>query len=152
MTQADTLFLNAHILTMDETMTQYPRGAVAVTGDSIVAVGPEDAIKKEYTGTETIDCKGRVLMPGLVNAHTHVPMTLLRGMLRAEVLSGHPPDRILHDLNQLAQEDLAQSHRFVTLFYSDFDPRTRLLRSSCRSPASSARSTWNWRRSPRNSA
>ena len=55
-------------------------------------------------------------------------MTLLRGMLRAEVLSGHPPDRILHDLNQLAQEDLSQSHRFVTLFYSDFDPRTRLLR------------------------
>jgi sigma-B regulation protein RsbU (phosphoserine phosphatase) len=55
-------------------------------------------------------------------------MTLLRGMLRAEVLSGHPPDRILHDLNQLAQEDLAQSHRFVTLFYSDYDPRTRLLR------------------------
>jgi sigma-B regulation protein RsbU (phosphoserine phosphatase) len=39
-----------------------------------------------------------------------------------------PPDRILHDLNQLAQEDLAQSHRFVTLFYSDYDPRTRLLR------------------------
>jgi phosphoserine phosphatase RsbU/P len=55
-------------------------------------------------------------------------MTLLRGMLRAEVLSGHPPDRILHDLNQLAQEDLAHSHRFVTLFYSDFDPLTRRLR------------------------
>jgi sigma-B regulation protein RsbU (phosphoserine phosphatase) len=55
-------------------------------------------------------------------------MTLLRGMLRAGVLGGHPPDRILHDLNQMAQEDLAHSHRFVTLFYSDFDPRTRLLR------------------------
>jgi len=55
-------------------------------------------------------------------------MTLLRGMLRAEVLSGLPPDRILHDLNQLAQEDLAHSHRFVTLFYSDYDPRTRQLR------------------------
>ena len=55
-------------------------------------------------------------------------MALLRGMLRAEVLSGHAPDRILHDLNQLAQEDLAHSHRFVTLFYSDFDPCTRLLR------------------------
>jgi sigma-B regulation protein RsbU (phosphoserine phosphatase) len=55
-------------------------------------------------------------------------MTLLRGMLRAEALSGHAPDRILHDLNQLAQEDLAQSHRFVTLFYSDYDPMTRLLR------------------------
>jgi sigma-B regulation protein RsbU (phosphoserine phosphatase) len=55
-------------------------------------------------------------------------MTLLRGMLRAEVLSGLPPDRILHDLNQMAQEDLAHSHRFVTLFYSDYDPLRRLLR------------------------
>ena len=55
-------------------------------------------------------------------------MTMLRGMLRAEVLSGLPPDRILHDLNQLAQEDLSHSHRFVTLFYSDFDPQTRKLR------------------------
>ncbi len=55
-------------------------------------------------------------------------MTLLRGMLRAEVLSDLPPDRILHDLNQLALEDLAHSHRFVTLFYSDYDPRSRRLR------------------------
>jgi sigma-B regulation protein RsbU (phosphoserine phosphatase) len=55
-------------------------------------------------------------------------MTLLRGMLRAEVSRGLAPDRILHDLNQLAQEDLARSHRFVTLFYSDYDPISRRLR------------------------
>ena len=55
-------------------------------------------------------------------------MTMLRGMLRAEVLSGLPPDCILHDLNQLALEDLTQSHRFVTLFYSDYDARSRKLR------------------------
>jgi len=55
-------------------------------------------------------------------------MTMLRGMLRAEVLTGLPPDKILHDLNQLAQEDLSHSHRFVTLFYSDFDPKSRCLR------------------------
>ena len=55
-------------------------------------------------------------------------MTLLRGMLRAEVLSDLPPDRILHDLNQMALEDLAHSHRFVTLFYSDFEPCSRRLR------------------------
>jgi len=55
-------------------------------------------------------------------------MTMLRGMLRAEVLSGLPPDCILHDLNQLALDDLTQSHRFVTLFYSDFDARSRKLR------------------------
>ena len=57
--QVDTLFTNAHVLTMDKELTQYPSGAVAVTGDSIVAVGPEDEIKKEYTAKETIDCKGK---------------------------------------------------------------------------------------------
>ncbi|HSM72204.1 MAG TPA: amidohydrolase, partial [Anaerolineales bacterium] len=78
--QVDTLFINAHVLTMDDELTQYNPGALAVTGDGIVAVGPEAEIKKEYTTKETVDCEGKVLMPGLVNAHTHVPMTLLRGI------------------------------------------------------------------------
>ncbi len=81
MTQkADTLFINAIVLTMDGKLNQYDPGAVAVKGDSIIAVGPEAEIKKEYTADEIIDCGGKVLMPGLVNAHTHVPMTLLRGL------------------------------------------------------------------------
>ncbi|MBK9778747.1 MAG: amidohydrolase family protein [Anaerolineales bacterium] len=81
MTQkVDTLFINAIVLTMDEKLTQYDPGAVAVQGDSIVAVGSEAELKKEYSATETIDCGGKVLMPGLVNAHTHVPMTLVRGL------------------------------------------------------------------------
>jgi len=80
MQQVDTLFINAHVLTMDNKMNQFNPGAVAVTGDGIVAVGPEDKIKQEYSGKETVDCKGKVLMPGLINAHTHVPMTLLRGI------------------------------------------------------------------------
>jgi len=67
------------------------------------------------------DVMGKGIPAGLL-------MTMLRGMLRAEVLTGLPPDRILHDLNQLAINDLNQSHRFVTLFYSDYDPRTRKLR------------------------
>lgn len=78
--QVDTLFINAHILTMDGNLTQYPSGALAVKGDNIIAVGPKVDIKKDYVGTEIVDCKGKVLMPGLVNAHTHVPMTLLRGI------------------------------------------------------------------------
>jgi 5-methylthioadenosine/S-adenosylhomocysteine deaminase len=65
---------------MDENFSQYLPGAVAVGGDSIVAVGHEDEIKKEYAAQETVDCKGKILMPGLINAHTHVPMTLLRGL------------------------------------------------------------------------
>ena len=48
MQKADTLFTNAFILTMDEKLTQYSSGAVAISGDSIVAVGSEDEIKKEY--------------------------------------------------------------------------------------------------------
>jgi 5-methylthioadenosine/S-adenosylhomocysteine deaminase len=81
MTQkADTLFINAIVLTMDEKLTQYDPGAVAVKGDAIVAVGSEAELKKEFTANEVIDCGGKVLMPGLVNAHTHVPMTLLRGL------------------------------------------------------------------------
>src|SRR6266851_17499 len=62
---------------MDPQFTVHRGGAVAVTGDSIVAVGPA-ALR--YQAAETIDCAGRVVMPGLVNAHTHVPMTLLRGL------------------------------------------------------------------------
>ena len=69
------------------------------------------------------DVMGKGIPAGLL-------MTMLRGMLRAEVLTGLPPDRILHDLNQLAINDLDQSHRFITLFYSDYDPRTRKLRFS----------------------
>ncbi len=76
----DTIFVNAMVLTMDAEMNQYRPGAVAVSGDSIVAVGPEDEITKNFSATETIDCRGKVLMPGLINAHTHVPMTLLRGI------------------------------------------------------------------------
>jgi len=81
MTQtADVLLINAHILTMDEEMRQYHSGAIAIRGDSILAVGAQTEILAAYTATQTVDCGEKILMPGLVNAHTHVPMTLLRGL------------------------------------------------------------------------
>src|SRR3954451_7038863 len=62
---------------MDQQFTIHRRGSIAIVGDAIAAVGADaDA----YTAAETIDCGGRVVMPGLINAHTHVPMTLLRGL------------------------------------------------------------------------
>jgi len=73
----DLLLTNATILTVDAAFTIHTSGGIAITGDSITAVGP-DALA--FTPRETIDCRGRVVMPGLVNAHTHVPMTLLRGL------------------------------------------------------------------------
>jgi 5-methylthioadenosine/S-adenosylhomocysteine deaminase len=81
MTQpADILLINAHVLTMDDEMKQYRPGAVAVKGDSILAVGLEAEIKAQYSAPQVLDCNGKILMPGLVNAHTHVPMTLMRGL------------------------------------------------------------------------
>jgi len=78
--EADILLSNAIVITMDENFNQYEPGALVVSGDSILAVGPEQEIKNSFTAAETIDCGGKVIMPGLVNAHTHVPMTLLRGL------------------------------------------------------------------------
>jgi 5-methylthioadenosine/S-adenosylhomocysteine deaminase len=78
--QVDTLFTNALVLTMDEKWNQYAPGAVAVKDDSIVAVGNEAEIKQAFSAPETVDCMGKILMPGLINAHTHAPMTLLRGL------------------------------------------------------------------------
>ncbi|HNB51497.1 MAG TPA: amidohydrolase [Anaerolineales bacterium] len=76
----DILFTNAIVLTMDENFTAYEPGAVAIQGDSITLVGPEADLRAQVTAQEVVDCQGKILMPGLVNAHTHVPMTLLRGL------------------------------------------------------------------------
>jgi 5-methylthioadenosine/S-adenosylhomocysteine deaminase len=76
----DTLFVNVHILTMDQDYHQYSKGALAVRQNGIIAVGEEESIKKEYQAKEIIDCGGKVMIPGMVNAHTHAPMTLLRGL------------------------------------------------------------------------
>jgi len=73
----DLRLINANVLTMDARFAQFRNGSIAISGNSIVAVGPDAA---NYDSSQTIDCRGRVVMPGLVNAHTHVPMTLLRGL------------------------------------------------------------------------
>jgi len=76
----DFLFINAHVLTMDEQLQQFNPGAVAIKGDSIISVGSQSDLVGKYHAKETFDCRGKILMPGLINAHTHVPMTLLRGL------------------------------------------------------------------------
>ncbi|MGH2625936.1 MAG: amidohydrolase family protein, partial [Anaerolineales bacterium] len=74
------LLTHAHVITFDDESRVIPDGAVAVRGDSILAVGPAAEVAAAHPGAESFDCRGRVLLPGLVNAHTHVPMTLLRGL------------------------------------------------------------------------
>lgn len=66
------------------------------------------------------DVMGKGVPAGLI-------MTMTRGMLRAEVLNRHSPAKILQHLNRVMYVDLETSNRFVTLFYSDYDPATRIL-------------------------
>ena len=78
--QVDILFINGWVLTMDEELKQFNPGAIAIKDDKITAVGNETDLNNQFEAKETIDCGGNVIMPGLVNAHTHVPMTLIRGL------------------------------------------------------------------------
>ncbi|MCJ7700744.1 MAG: amidohydrolase [Anaerolineales bacterium] len=80
MKTVDIILTNAIVITMDQEFHLYEPGAVAVRGDNLVAVGNADEIEAKYQPKERVDCGGKVLMPGLINAHTHVPMTLLRGL------------------------------------------------------------------------
>ncbi len=80
MKTTDILLTNAIVLTMDESLNLYEPGAVAIKGNEIIAVGKQNEMHQAYTADQVIDCGGKVLMPGLINAHTHAPMTLLRGL------------------------------------------------------------------------
>ena len=71
-----TLFTNVTALLMDEGFTTLRNGFVAVEGTNISYVGQD---RPQGAFDETIDCAGKVMMPGFVNCHTHVPMTLMRG-------------------------------------------------------------------------
>ncbi|MCL7454795.1 MAG: amidohydrolase family protein [Anaerolineae bacterium] len=57
-----------------------PQGAVAIKGRDIVAVGAGEAILADWEAGQVVDCDGAAILPGLINAHTHVPMSLLRGL------------------------------------------------------------------------
>ncbi len=72
----DTLFQNALVLTMEDGCPVIENGCVGISGHNIVYVGQE---KPEASAPRTIDCRGDILMPGLVNAHAHAAMTLMRG-------------------------------------------------------------------------
>jgi 5-methylthioadenosine/S-adenosylhomocysteine deaminase len=68
------------VVTMDAGRRVLDPGAVAIDGDRIVAVDTPAALARRYTARETIDARGHVVMPGLINTHTHAPMVLYRGL------------------------------------------------------------------------
>jgi 5-methylthioadenosine/S-adenosylhomocysteine deaminase len=76
----DLLVRGGTVVTMDGGRRVIEDGAVAVRGGRVVAVGTRSELQAQYTARETIDATGKVVIPGLINGHTHIPMTLFRGL------------------------------------------------------------------------
>ena len=76
----DLLVRGDYIVTMDDGGTIIENGAVAIDDGVILAVGPATEIAAKYPAAEVLDGENRIVMPGLVNGHSHAAMTLLRGV------------------------------------------------------------------------
>ncbi len=76
---ADLLITNGTVLTMDGGNTLIENGAVAVKNDAIIALGPAESFST-WRILRKIDAAGGIIMPGLINTHTHAAMTLFRGL------------------------------------------------------------------------
>ncbi|MDQ3179297.1 MAG: amidohydrolase [Acidobacteriota bacterium] len=76
----DLIIRGGTVVTMDAEKRLIENGAVAVEKDKIVAVGTSDEIARRFSAKQIINAAGKVIIPGLVNTHTHIPMTLFRGI------------------------------------------------------------------------
>ena len=74
------LIQNATIITGDDRNTIHHEAAIAIEGNRIAAIGPTDILTARYPGAETVDATGRAIFPGFANIHTHLVMTLARGV------------------------------------------------------------------------
>jgi 5-methylthioadenosine/S-adenosylhomocysteine deaminase len=79
-TAADVLILGGIVVTMNPSRTVLPDGAVAIQDDSIAVIGPRTKIAAAYCAATVVDATGCLVIPGLIDAHTHIPMTLFRGI------------------------------------------------------------------------
>ena len=78
--RVDLLVKGDYVVAMDAGGTVVENGAVAIDDGVIVAIGPAADIEAEYPAAEVLAGERRIVMPGLVNGHSHAAMTLLRGV------------------------------------------------------------------------
>ncbi|MCI9678944.1 MAG: amidohydrolase family protein, partial [Oscillospiraceae bacterium] len=74
------ILANGRLITRDGALPYLPDGGVAIEGTRIIRVGSTADLRAEYPEAEFVDAKGGVIMPGLVNAHTHIYSALARGL------------------------------------------------------------------------
>jgi len=77
---ADLLITGSHVYTQDAAQTIIKDGGVAVQGDTIIETGPADTLRKKYPDAKRIAEQHGLVMPGLINSHTHAPMACFRGL------------------------------------------------------------------------
>jgi 5-methylthioadenosine/S-adenosylhomocysteine deaminase len=77
---ASLVITNGIVITVDGSRRILTPGAVAIAGNSIAAVDTPAAIAQRYKAAEVIDAAGKVVMPGLINTHTHAAMVMFRGL------------------------------------------------------------------------
>ena len=80
-TRVDFLLVGGAIITMDADRTVFQNGAVAIKNSKIVWIGDQDQIGTQFDPAQTVDLRGKVVIPGLVNTHGHWAMTLFRGLV-----------------------------------------------------------------------
>lgn len=80
MIRVDLLVLNGTLVTMDKDHRVIQDAGIAVEHGRIVAVGSRADIVSRYSAPERVDATGKIVIPGLINGHTHIPMTLFRGL------------------------------------------------------------------------
>jgi 5-methylthioadenosine/S-adenosylhomocysteine deaminase len=78
--QVSLLVTGGTVVTVDPVNRVIPGGAVAIDGTDIVAVDTAENVAKQFRGRETIDATGQIVLPGLINTHTHAAMVLFRGL------------------------------------------------------------------------
>jgi 5-methylthioadenosine/S-adenosylhomocysteine deaminase len=78
--QISLIVTNGTVITLDESRRTVSGGTVAIDGPDIVAVGTAQEIAAKFSANESIDATGHVVLPGLINTHTHAPMVLYRGL------------------------------------------------------------------------
>ena len=86
--RADLIFEAArYVVVCDDASTVLADASVAVSNGRIVAVGPTEQLRLEVAADEVIDARGHLIIPGLINLHTHLPMTLTRADPNGVVIS-----------------------------------------------------------------